>query len=223
LQEIVEKIVATNLAWKAGHIAEAIRGQAIALLELLCAKEKVTKKIMLQVTLLPVLKSNLDDEQRDIRLAVSHVYQHLLGTCREELKIDDLALTDLYRDFLKRLDDSDDAIRIDMAKTFLVLFHSLVITRAQREFDHAGVHYGYIIKTFCVHLDDSNEDIRDAAFGFLSDALVIRYNTPLYFQEVRAAREKHTSAFRCDQLLHIADKVASNEDSSVDKFLQANS
>jgi len=70
---------------------------------------------------------------------------------------------EIYPELLKRLDDSQDGIRIATAETFNVFFKYLPDPWSSSLYD-------YTIKTIFIHLDDQNSDIQKAIRSVLLSA-----------------------------------------------------
>jgi hypothetical protein len=60
----------------------------------------------------------------------------------------------LYEQLLKRLDDAQDGIRIETAKTFELFFELLKVG------EWSDSLYEYTVKGVFIHLDDNNDDVR---------------------------------------------------------------
>jgi hypothetical protein len=71
----------------------------------------------------------------------------------------EMVVTNIYRELLKRLDDSSDDIRLDACQT-LAVFMRIVPA------DYDRNHYKYLLRGLLVHLDDTNPSIQ-VSFGFL--------------------------------------------------------
>ncbi len=71
----------------------------------------------------------------------------------------EMVVTNIYRELLKRLDDSSDDIRLDACQT-LAVFMRIVPA------DYDRNHYKYLLRGLLVHLDDTNPSIQ-VSFGYL--------------------------------------------------------
>merc|ERR1719158_2488083 len=99
-----------------------------------------------------------------------------------------MTLTDLHRDLVKRMDDSNDVIRIETARIFGLMFKTCF--PLYEEYDVSDQHFKYIIKSFLIHLDDSNPEIQQACFNFLKE--VCGYNHTTFMKQAEAVRGRHS-------------------------------
>lgn len=91
----------------------------------------------------------------------------------------DEEMKDLYGEALKRLDDGQDCVRIDVCQLlFVSLLSPMTAQQAMRQLD--AVHHEHICRQLFIHLDDSDEQVRQAVYaaltagkgGVLSETLV---------------------------------------------------
>lgn len=80
---------------------------------------------------------------------------------REELDYEDFK--ELYPELLKRLDDSQDGIRLEVAKTLELWFEALPDP-------WSGNLYDYTVRNIFIHIDDPNSKIQDAITAVLQKA-----------------------------------------------------
>lgn len=80
--------------------------------------------------------------------------------------MDDEDYKEIYPELLKRLDDSQDAIRIETANSFLVFFTYL-------NENWSTSLYEYTVKNIFIHLDDQNEQIQKAIMEVLKASVRI--------------------------------------------------
>lgn len=100
------------------------------------------------------LKSCLDDDwMNELRFASIILTRKIMERTRDHL--DHECFKEIYEQLLKRLDDAQDGIRIETAKTFEVLFELLPVGWSNSLYD-------YTIKGIFIHLDDNNVEVRDA-------------------------------------------------------------
>ena len=66
----------------------------------------------------------------------------------------DIALVNVYRDLLKRLDDSNDEVRLDVCQTLVAYLHVINTATLDRSC------YKYLVRGFLVHLDDPSVRIQ---------------------------------------------------------------
>lgn len=98
-----------------------------------------------------VLKNCLDDDwANDLRFTSVVTIRRMIEYLHDVFEHDDWK--EIYPELLKRLDDSQDGIRIATSETFCVFFKYLP--------DPWSVSlYEYTIKNIFIHLDDQNPEI----------------------------------------------------------------
>ncbi len=225
--QVVSQIVLPNLAWRAGRVAEALRIQAVFALHGLFHERLVTSRMApaLAGSLLPSLRTSLEDEEASIRLKSSQIYRALFSLPGLSVSMDEIAVTDTHREFLKRLDDSSDDVRRDIAGTFLVFYKEFMLPAALPRdhalrrnslhsvpdgYDYNGQHYRYFVKSFLVHLDDPDTSVANTMFAVLQDPSILRLHSEMFIDEVLAIRPRHRSPLACDRLLELAEQAKKN-------------
>ena len=205
LAVVVADILVPNCVWKSGRVAASLRLHALTVLHALFAQGLITPSLGLQLgpKVLPILQSNLDDDDAKLRMLVLLLLQQLLTLLpAHSVRLEDDALTELHRDLLKRLDDSHDPIRLQVVSAFSLLFHR--VFPAAEDYDKTDSYFRYILSCFFIYLDDANPEIIDACFAFLQSA--IPYNRKVFIQETETAKKKQTTGRYCDQLMHMAQQ-----------------
>jgi len=203
LGSLVVEILLPNCVWRAGRVASSLRLHALTVLHALLSHNLVPARLLqvLAPGLLPVLKSNLDDDEARLRMLVLLLLQLLVTALpAHSLKLDDDLLTELHRDLLKRLDDAHDDIRLQVVRALTLLLARVFPPAA--EYDKTDSYFRYIVQCFCVYLDDANPAVVEACFTFLKEA--VQYNPRVFLQEIEQARSKQTTGHYCDQLIAFA-------------------
>lgn len=146
-------ILLPSTAWKVGKPNVKIRKAAVICMmklleQKLIDKEKVYKHFN---EIIAVLKNCIDDDwANDLRFTSVIFIRYLIEYLHE--LFDDEDYKQIYPELLKRLDDSQDGIRIQTAKVFEIFFIHLPDPWSSSL-------YEYTIKNIFIHLDDQNEDI----------------------------------------------------------------
>ncbi len=109
------------------------------------------------------LRSMLEDDNKQTRLVTCRVLTKIF--CEVGQSCDQDFLHNMYPDFLKRLDDSCDDIRVAMCKTFVAYFDCF---KDGYEVGLYRAHLEAIYQGLLVHLDDPEKRIQDAVYGKLS-------------------------------------------------------
>ncbi len=110
--------------------------------------------------LLPHLNTLLEEDVASTRLITCRIIQKILAICGSTFHPDRLHA--MYMELLKRLDDSNDEIRVAVSKTFMTYFecfpkdYHVSLYRAHLETLYRGL---------LVHLDDPDQKIQQAVLG----------------------------------------------------------
>jgi dynein assembly factor 5 len=153
---ILKMILIPSTVWKVGSPNIKIRkASVICMIRMidnnLISPEKLNNSFK---GIMGVLKNCIDDDwANDLRftsvIMIRKMIEYLKGVLTDE------EYKDIYPELLKRLDDSQDGIRIATAESFQVFFKALP--------DHwSSSLYEYSVKNIFIHLDDSNPDIQKA-------------------------------------------------------------
>ncbi len=146
-------ILIPSTVWKVGSPNIKIRKAAV-----ICMMRLIDNKLIspekLRGNLKPVmgvLKGCLDDDwATDLRFTGVVYIRRMLEYLNEVFDAEDYK--EVYPELLKRLDDSQDGIRIATAEAFSVFFKYLPNPWSTSLYD-------YTIKNIFIHLDDQNADI----------------------------------------------------------------
>lgn len=130
------------------------------------------------------LKSCLDDDwMNELRFASVILTRKMMERIRDDM--DHECFKEVYEQLLKRLDDAQDGIRIETAKCFELFFELLPEGWSNSLYD-------YTIKGVFIHLDDTNEEVRNAISKVLKKGARINPET---FMEIAVdchSRFSHT-------------------------------
>merc|ERR1719378_733804 len=144
-----------------------------------------------------MLKSCLDDSfSPDNRLIACLVLSNTLAELSEVISSDQLR--EIYPELLKRLDDSNDKIRVAICEALCVFFKCLPPKWSRSLFE-------YILRTLFVHLDDPAPDIRQGIYAALEEAVHQDYNT--FINEAKAATAKSSHPRLCEDLTRLAETL----------------
>ena len=166
-EEILNEMIIPNIAWKAGRSAGALRMTACASLVLLM-QNKVTKTISLSnecvEKVIKMMLSTLDDDNKSTRLYVTRVFLMALDYYGQRLDKDQLHK--LYPEFIKRLDDQCEEIRLEILKIFYIYFSCL-----NQNYDKIlyQAHLQMIFENLLLYLDDANEEFQIKILSILNN------------------------------------------------------
>ncbi|RNA10266.1 dynein assembly factor axonemal-like, partial [Brachionus plicatilis] len=196
LEDILNEMIIPNIVWKAGRSAGALRMTACASLVLLMKSEAI-KTINLSDQsidkLLKMMLSSLDDDNKSTRLYVSRVFIIILNNYGKSLEKDQLHK--FYPEFIKRLDDQSEEIRVEILKIFYLYFSCL-----NQNYDKIlyQAHLQVIYENLLLYLDDTNEDFQLKILDILKHGSIL--NPELLIQEIKKVKEKHRNKKLCEDL-----------------------
>lgn len=129
------------------------------------------------------MKNCLDDDfSSDIRFAAIILVKLMINFTGPAMQYDDFK--EVYPELLKRLDDSQDGIRLEAAKAFEEFFEVLSPSWANNLFE-------YMIENIYIHLDDSEEVIQQAIAKVLRKAANVHKDIVLDFGIAMSPKFKH--------------------------------
>ena len=202
---LFERCVRPNLVWRVGRVAATIRKVASSCLyRMLCERLPAPGWLLLRFDeLAPSVLTALDDGDAATRRLAAGILSELFGLLPG--KLGDEAVRTMYPDLLKRLDDSNDAVRV-AACAALEAFLAAAPASA-----YAGTPIDYMCDTFLVHLDDADATVQGAVFRVLCGAT--RMGTgrgagaaALVAKKAAAVRVHHRSPRLCDELVRFAEE-----------------
>jgi len=153
---ILKMILIPCLKWSVGIPSNSMRKAAVVCTMTLLDKNLIESVKMFQNfhEYFTCLKSCLDDDwMNELRWASIILMRKIMENTKHHLDHD--CMKEIYEQLLKRLDDAQDGIRIETAKTFELFFELLPENWSNSLYDYA-------IKGIFIHLDDNNVEVRDA-------------------------------------------------------------
>eukprot|EP00730_Choanoeca_flexa_P002587 TRINITY_DN11104_c0_g1_i1.p1 TRINITY_DN11104_c0_g1~~TRINITY_DN11104_c0_g1_i1.p1 ORF type:complete len:854 (+),score=210.02 TRINITY_DN11104_c0_g1_i1:167-2728(+) len=200
---IIRNIVCPNLVWTAGDKAQALRVAALSCLWALLRTEVVSHDHILAVAseLVPLLTTTMEDKATTARLLTVRVFEEVfrlhgqLFTASYETYDQ---LHKLYPELLRRMDDSDNDVRLMTCRAFEA-YGAIMMDKYDTELYKA--HTSGILRGLLVHLDDPDSNVQDAVEKAL--AVAIKINPPLSQECIEAVLSRHRSPLRCERLLSI--------------------
>mmetsp|Transcript_21120 Transcript_21120/g.45100 ORF Transcript_21120/g.45100 Transcript_21120/m.45100 type:complete len:933 (+) Transcript_21120:93-2891(+) len=202
---ILLQVLIPNCTWRAGQSNNKIRkGGMVCIHALLQRRLADAASLNAAFTdLLPIVKSALDDSfSPDNRMIACLILSCTLSELQSEISGDQLR--EVYPELLKRLDDSNDKIRVAVCEA-LVMFFKCLPPNWSRSL------YEYILRTLFVHLDDPNLEIQQGIYAVLETAIDQDFTT--FINEARAAAAKSSHPRLCEELSRKAHTLrASSEE-----------
>lgn len=170
------------MQWRVGKPNVRIRKASLVCLIKIIEQDLIEKEKLYECdkNIMTNLKNCLDDDwANDIRFAAVVFTRHYLPYLKDHLTNEDYNV--LYPELLKRLDDAQDSIRIEVCKVFEIFFDQIPNPWSSSL-------YEYTIKTIFIHLDDQNEKIQQAIVSVLRKAS--RVQRPDFIQQCREFEKK---------------------------------
>ncbi|CAH1795277.1 unnamed protein product [Owenia fusiformis] len=192
--QLVKEVVIPNCVWHAGKTQSALRATAVATLWEMMKQGYLPKEKMLEVVedLLTQLLSLLTDDRKTTRLLATRCVAVVLEIVNTDLEPD--RLHQIYPEFLKRLDDSSDDVRICAARMFppyFACFHDYQVGLYR-------AHLEEIYKGLLVHLDDPQKEIQDYVLDALKSAAPLAPS--ILMDEIEKVKHKHRGPEYCNKL-----------------------
>uniref|UniRef100_A0A7S0RAA8 Uncharacterized protein n=1 Tax=Pyramimonas obovata TaxID=1411642 RepID=A0A7S0RAA8_9CHLO len=136
-----------------------------------------------------------EDYYADTRRAGTYLMEQMLEVVGAGLT--DEQRREIYPNLLKRLDDSQDEIRVRAASCCRTFFLTL-----RAGYDDANSEY--FTSGMVVHMDDADPRVQEAVCVALEAAAAVK---PLVvLKVVQAARLRHRSTVFCDRVLEVASR-----------------
>lgn len=192
---LMQQALIPNSVWRVGLVASTIRKVSCACMLSLAQRSLLPLHSLQPIfgELLPVVKSNLADDDATTRHVSCLALGLMLRVLRRSLDGETVRL--LYPEVLKRLDDSNDAVRSSACSAI-----AAVATCAARSDEMQGTSAEYSLDILLVHLDDADPGIQAAVFEATLPYLSL-VSREYALKALKAARETHRHPALCDKLL----------------------
>lgn len=160
-KSFLTRVLLPPAVWQAGKTAASIRFHAIVAIASFFRENLMTSKDLARILLddaiqlLPTLHSSLEEDYyADTRLSSCHALEALLTVIGTRLTNDQKRL--VYPELVKRLDDSNDKVRIQTCVTLEALVDHCLTA------DYCDTNTGYLLKGVLIHMDDTNPKVQEA-------------------------------------------------------------
>ena len=209
---VIDQILMPYIEWRPGQAnAKIRRGALVVLLGVVDLVPGVGAERTL-VDYWPVFKSAMDDSWvPDNRYAAVIAVRKLMGRVQpgEHSSISQEAsegtveiFRDMYPELLKRLDDSQDPVRVEAANAISVMFEliaALVADPQKATLLLSKSSVTYVVKALLVHLEDQNDVVWHAVeAAVVKAAMVCRQGV---VEELKAGEVKSAKPQRCASIL----------------------
>jgi hypothetical protein len=206
----IRTVLCPNATWRSGNANQRIRKGALVCMNLLLEARLLGANEVRSLIneILPTLKQVLDDSwSPDNRLIATLVLGGLLSAIARGDAMADLdgeVLRDIYPELLKRLDDSNDAIRVAICGVLQTFFE--ILGSVPKWGDSL---YQYILKQLFIHLDDPSAEMQNAMSEVLRRA--VHVNPAAFKNEAQSAASRSCHPRACEELVRLAETLVSVE------------
>lgn len=194
---LVRDVLVPNCVWRVGMVAATIRKVSLACIYTLFRRRLMSQEAAMLTleAMLPVLKSCLGDDDFATRhascLVAGSAFALLPGALNDE------QVRELYPELVKRLDDSNDNVRIAVCDAYQAFARSAPVSAFR------GAPFEYTVDCLIVHLDDPAREIQSAALEALKAFIFIK---PSYVaRQAAEARKRHRSPDLCDEIIALCE------------------
>lgn len=197
---IIPEILLPSSAWKSQRPSYKVRKAALVCLIKIFQKKlcEIETSIGLFTEFFNVLKQALDDDwDPEIRFLAINLLREYFNFNKEEFSEDNLR--EYYPVLMKRLDDSQDANRIAVCVILSTFFQCC------KRVKMSDTVMDFVLNTSFIHLDDPNEKVREAVFGFLKDSIYVCKEIFLTIANRNMNVFTHRSMI--DRLLEVANTI----------------
>jgi len=200
---LLKDVLIPNCSWRAGQSNTKIRKGSMVCMHALLQKRLVDPAALNGVfaDMMPILKSALDDSwSPDNRMIACMVLSATMSELSSEVTSEQLR--EVYPELLKRLDDSNDKIRIAVCDALCMFFKCLPPNWSRSL-------YEYILRTLFIHLDVPNLDIQQAIYAVLESS--VHHDCQTFIEEVSTAATKSSHPRMCQDLKRLAESLAMSD------------
>ncbi|CAE7658796.1 Dnaaf5, partial [Symbiodinium pilosum] len=201
---LLDSVLLPNCSWRPGQSNGKIRRGGMVCVHSLLRRHLVPPAVLNEVfvDLMPILKSCLDDSwSPDNRMVACLVLSCTLADLQTEINGEQLR--EVYPELLKRLDDSNDKIRVAVCEALDVFFKCLPQNWSRTL-------YEYILRNLFVHLDDPNPEIQQGIYAVLQSAAP--QDAATFLKEAQTASAKSAHPRLCEELVRLADGLKGGAD-----------
>eukprot|EP00795_Rhopilema_esculentum_P010870 gene10870-19690_t len=182
---LLKEAVLPNCIWHAGRVAAAVRAAAMSCFWSLLQGHVIRTEHINEVfsDMLIQIISCLDDDNQTTRMVTCKTLLKLLCECRDSFDAE--RLNKIYPELLKRMDDSNEEIRMLTTRAFSSYFKCF----SNYDADFYRPHLEAMFKGLLIHLDDPDKAIQDSVLTALKDASFI--HPSLLRSKLNEVRHKH--------------------------------
>ena len=193
VEQLVCNVIVPNLAWKSGSAASSLRKLSMATMFTVARRGVLTNVILCKCvpTVLPLLKSNLSDDDASIRELATSTLGNMLSIMPRVLG--EKAVNQIYHDLMKLLDDSSESVRMSACNT---LNHFLGCAPVEH---YQGAVIQCMVENLFIHMDDPNIVLQQKVYDVLITAMSV--NKQLVLDNAKLCLSSHRSPVLCEMIL----------------------
>lgn len=191
---LLKEILLPNLVWRVGRVESVVRKVSLASLYSLLKAGSVKFETLfhIAVEIVPILITNLDDNENTLRLLsilnLTVLFERLKGIFSAQ------SIYEMYPKIISRLDDSHDEVRIASC----VMLNKFLLCGVNQNC-YQGTIIDYILDQLFIHLDDTNVEVQEAVLSSILTAATI--NKKLVITKCELNRLSHRTTVYCDRIL----------------------
>jgi dynein assembly factor 5 len=191
---LITQILIPNLVWRVGRVEATVRKVSLAACYGLLRAGAAQPQCLYAVAgqLVPLIASHMDDSEHTPRVmsvyCLSVLFERLRGAFADQ------SLSELYPKLLKRLDDSNDDVRIAVCVCLQQFFQCGASPSA-----YSNTLLQYSLEQLLIHLDDANEQIQDAIEPVIVQ--ISKLDKALVEKMCEASKHTHRTPYRCEKVL----------------------
>eukprot|EP00553_Chaetoceros_curvisetus_P011478 CAMPEP_0204635324 /NCGR_PEP_ID=MMETSP0717-20131115/31310_1 /ASSEMBLY_ACC=CAM_ASM_000666 /TAXON_ID=230516 /ORGANISM="Chaetoceros curvisetus" /LENGTH=220 /DNA_ID=CAMNT_0051654043 /DNA_START=18 /DNA_END=680 /DNA_ORIENTATION=+ len=196
-EQLVTSAIIPNLIWQSGSHASVLRKLASAVLFSVVYSDEAIRFIICKLApkLLPVLKSNLSDDDSSIRelitSSLARIFEIMPAVLGEQ------AIDQLYPELMKGLDDSCESVRFASCDA---LKHFLSCGPAA---NYNGTAIEYMVENLFLHMDDPNPAMQERVYNTLVASIAI--DKDAVTKVARVSMTSHRTPKYCKKILSLVD------------------
>ena len=198
---LIDQALIPNLVWRAGRVEGVARKVTLTATYGLLKAGAIGPQSLYKHAphLVPLLASEIEDQDASARhlgcLCLSIIFERLKGGFGEQ------AVLDIYPRLLKRLDDSDDVIRIAVCDTFK---HFMLCAPKTV---YGGTMITYTLDQLFIHLDDPDPKIQKSIFDVLVH--IAEYvDSGLVLKKANGNIQSHRTPIMCETVIRAIKKLS---------------
>ena len=190
---ILSEIIVKNLVWRAGRVEGTVRKVTLAAVHALLRAGSIKPNALYKMApqLVPIITTQMDDSETSMRhiaaLCLNVIFERLKGAFGHQ------AVTELYPTLVKRLDDSNDEVRIQSCRA-LGAFMS-----ASSEGAFSGTALDYTLDQLFIHLDDPDPTIQAVVYEVIM--IGAQLNKDLVWKKAHNNKTAHRTTNMCDLII----------------------